>query len=791
MKKYLSLIMIGVAFLLLINSCNSNYSGERIATGGAEKVDFRVLPFELTQVKLLDGPFKHATDLNVKSLLNYEPDRFLATFRLEAGLEPKAEHYGGWEDYPRRNLNGHSIGHYMTALTLMYQTTGYEEFLKRLNYIVDELAICQEANGDGYIGALTGAKNIFEEEVAKGNIRSAGFDLNGYWAPFYIMHKILSGLNDAYIYCGNEKALEVSRKFADWVETIVTPLNDEQIQEMLHCEHGGINESLAELYAITGEEKYLITSRIFHHKAILDSLANGNDVLSGKHGNTQIPKLIGLSRLYELTGNPVDRKSVEFFWDRVANHHSYVTGGHGFNEYFGEPDQLRDRLGEGTTESCNVYNMLKLSRHLFTWEASAEVADFYERAMLNHIHSSQHPESGEVIYNLSLEMGGFKRYQDPEYFTCCVGSGMENHSKYGANIYFYNDKELFISQYIASELNWEDKGIKLVMNTGYPEEQGATIEFQNNEPAELILQIRYPYWAEKGIEIKVNGKKKRINREPGSFIPVKGTWGMGDKVEINIPFTLRTEPMPDDPKRVAIMYGPVVLAGDLGPERDPDAYEPMYVPVLITENRPPEEWLTKVEGEPNMFMMNNVGQPRNVELKPFFDTHDRRYSIFWDIFTEDEWAELQEEYRLRDEYRKELENMTVDFIQPGEMQPERDHNFQGENSRPTRFRGRAGREARGSSFSFDMKILADSPVALVVDYWGQTLRSTDFDILVNDIVIATETISRDDGDFVDITYPIPGEITVGKFKVTVTFKPRDENSIAGPVYGIRIIRLER
>jgi len=789
MKKIPFLLLICVA-CLINSSCNRNDTGDRITTGGPEKVDFRVLPFDLTRVKLLDGPFKHATDLNIKSLLNYEPDRLLATFRLEAGLEPKAEHYGGWEDYPRRNLNGHSIGHYMTAMTLMYQTTGDEEFLNRLNYIVDELAICQDANGDGYIGALPNAKKIFEEEVAKGEISSAGFDLNGYWAPFYIMHKILTGLNDAYIYCGNDKALEVSRKFADWIATIVTPLNDEQLQKMLHCEHGGINESLAELYAITGEEKYLKTSRIFHHKAILDSLASGIDVLPGKHGNTQIPKLIGLARLYELTGNPDDRRTAEFFWDRVVNHHSYVTGGHGFNEYFGEPDQLRDRLGSGTTETCNVYNMLKLSRHLFTWEASAEVADFYERALLNHIHSSQHPESGEVIYNLSLEMGGFKRYQNPESFTCCVGTGMENHSKYGANIYFHNDKELFISQYIASDLNWDEKGLNLYMNTKYPDEQGITIGFKNTEPVDIIIQIRYPSWAEKGIEIKVNGRKKRITSEPGNFIPVKGSWSEEDKIEINIPFSLRIESMPDDPERIAILYGPVVLAGELGPEKDPEAYNPLYVPVLISENHPPEEWLTEVENAPNTFMMHEVGNPRDVSLKPFYDTHDKRFSIFWDIFTDEEWADLKEEYRLKEEKRKELENMTVDFMQPGEMQPERDHNFQGEGSRPVRTRGHAGRQSRGVAFSFDLKVLKDAPVSLVVDYWGQKVRRTEFDILVDNKVIAYETIDSDEGNFIFITYPLEPSLTIGKSTIKVTFKPREDRSNAGPVYGVRIIRQE-
>ena len=785
MKKYIFLL---TCLVIALSSCNTANEEYRIETDGPEVVDFRVLPFDLTQVKLLEGRFNHATELNKKILLDYQPDRFLATFRLEAGLEPRAEHYHGWEDYPRRNLNGHSLGHYMSALAMMYRTTGEKEFLDRLNYIVDELKICQEADGGGYIGALPGAKKVFEKEVAAGDIRSAGFDLNGYWAPFYIMHKILAGLNDAYLLCDNEKALEVSLAFADWISGIVKPLDDEQLQKMLHCEHGGINESFAELYAITGEDKYLETARTFYHKAILDSLASQFDVLPGKHANTQFPKLIGLARLYELTGNEQDRETAEFFWDRVVHHHSYVTGGNGFNEYFGQPDELSDRLGEGTTETCNVYNMLKLSRHIFTWEATAEVADFYERALFNHIHSSQHPESGHVIYNLSLEMGGFKRYQDPGYFTCCVGTGMENHAKYARNIYFHNDRELFISQYIASELKWEEKGLNMVMETRYPDEQDVTIGFKNEEPVETIIQVRYPSWAQKGIKITVNGRKKTVRQDPGTFIPLKGEWKAGDKIEIEIPFTLRLEAMPDNPKRVALMHGPVLLAGDLGPVKDPGAYDPMYVPVLITENRPASEWLEPVEGETNSFIMSNVGQPRDVKLIPFFDTHDRRYTVYWDIFSHEDWDNKKEEYREKEEQRKQLEQLTVDFAQPGEMQPERDHNFKDQNSSPTRFRGRAGRQSRGGWFSFEMKVLADSPVILVVDYWSQERRRTNFDILVNDKVIASETISGSEEDFISVKYPVPREITVGKFAVTVKFKADGEYSIAGPVYGISIIK---
>jgi len=630
MERVSGFILSGIITTLICFGCSSGETATT-TTGGPEVISFRALPFSLTDVKLLDGPFLHAAELDAKILLTYEPDRLLAKFYSEAGLAPKAEHYMGWEN---ETIAGHSLGHYLSACSMMYQTTGDTAFLARVNYIVNELKKLQDVDGVGYIGAFPNGKKILEEEVAKGNIRSKGFDLNGIWVPYYTQHKMMAGLRDAYHLCRNRMALEVEKRFADWLEGIVSPLNDDQVQQMLRCEHGGISETLADLYADTKDEKYLKMSRIFYQKSLLDALKEGEDVLPGKHCNTNIPKLIALSRLYELTGDITDRKAVEFFWNTVVYHHTYVTGGNGNKEYFGPADKLRDRLGDGTTESCNVYNMLKLTEHLFEWEASENVADFYERALFNHILSTQNPEDGHVTYNLSLEMGGFKDFQDPEWFTCCIGTGMENHSKYGRNIFYHNDNELFLFQFIASELSWKEKGLKVVQNTSYPEEHGTTLEFTCEKPLKLTLQIRYPYWAKNGIEILVNGNKKHFKRQAGSFIPIARTWKTGDTVEIRIPFTLRLEAMPDDSSRVAIMYGPLVMAGDLGPVKDSASADVLYVPVLMTENRDPSQWMKPVEGKVNTFITVSTGRPRDVEMMPFYTVYDRRYSVYWDTFTE-------------------------------------------------------------------------------------------------------------------------------------------------------------
>ncbi|SHJ31092.1 hypothetical protein SAMN05444280_1163 [Tangfeifania diversioriginum] len=770
--------------LLFASACTRQES--RIETGGPEVVTFKVLPFELSEVKLLDGPFKKATELNVQSLLNYEPDRFLAKFRSEAGLEPKAEHYHGWED---NTIAGHSLGHYLSACAMMFQTTGDERFLERVNYIVDELYECQQADGDGYIGAFPDGKRILEEEVAKGEIRAQGFDLNGIWVPYYTQHKVMAGLFEAYDLCGNEKALEINIRFADWLNTIIDDLSEEEIQEMLHCEHGGINESLAELYAQTGNEKYLEMSRVFHHKAILEPLSEGKDILPGKHGNTQIPKLIGLARRYELTGNEKDRRTAEFFWKTVVDHHSYVTGGHGNHEYFGPPDTLRDRLSDETTETCNVYNMLKLSRHLFQWEASPEVADFYERALFNHIHSSQHPHDGRVIYNLSLEMGGHKEYQDPLWFTCCVGTGMENHSKYGRNIFYHNENEFYVTQFIAAEVSWEEKNVKITQLTQFPEEQGTTLKFECEEPVKFTVKIRYPSWAENGMTVKLNGKTQKVKSQQGSFVELAKKWKTGDEVEVEFPFSLRLETMPDDSTRVAVFHGPFVLAGDLGPEDDPDAYDPMYVPVIMTENRNPSEWLKPVANKANTFMTQNVGQPRDIVFKPFYKTHERRYSVYFDMFDEASWKEYQADYQDKMARKKELEEKTIDFFQPGEMQPERDHHFQGKKTWVGENKNRKFREVdRGGWFSCKMNVDQNEPASLVVEYWGGYTGGKTFDILVEDQKIATENISnKNPGEFIDVVYEIPEQLISGKESITVKFVPH-EGHRAGPVFGVRTIR---
>ena len=779
------LLLAGVVLLaspLAFAGAGGDASSRRVP----DKVRREVSAFDLADVRLLDGPFKQAMTRNADYLLRLDADRLLSWFLKEAGLKPKGEVYGGWET---QGVAGHSLGHYLTACALMYAATGDTRFRDRVSYIVDELERCQKANGDGYVAAIPGGKKIFRE-VAAGDIRSQGFDLNGGWVPWYTMHKVFAGLLDAHRYAANEKALTVVRGLADWADRTTAKLTDEQFQRMLVAEHGGMNESLAELYARTGDEKYLRLARRFRHRAVLDPLAQREDRLQGLHANTQIPKVIGLARLHELTGDASDKTAAEFFWERVVRHHSYAIGGNSEGEHFGAPDKLDARLGQNTCETCNTYNMLKLTRQLFEWHTSVEYADYYERALYNHILASQNPEDGMFCYFVPLKPGAQKTYSTPfDSFWCCVGTGMENHAKYGEAIYFRGEDALWVNLFIPSEVRWKEKGLTLRQETRYPDEETVRFSFDVRKPTTLALRLRRPGWATNGVSVSVNGSPQQVSKRPGEYVEIKRTWKHGDRVELTVPMSLRLEALPDNPNRAAVLYGPTVLAGELGPEDEAEVAGLISVPVLVTENRPLAEWIRPVEGRLSTFRTAGVGRPRDVTLYPFQRMHGRRYTVYWDLFTPGQWVVREAEYRAELERARRLEAMTVDFAQPGEMQPERDHNMRGERTETGEHSGRKWRHARdGGWVSFDLKVLPGEPVALVCTYWGSETGPRAFDILVDGARVATQSLQNDrPGQFFEVTYPIPEELTRGKEKITVRFQARPGNT-AGGLYGLRVVR---
>ncbi len=776
-------------------------------------------PLPLSAVRLTGGPLKHAQELDAAYLLQLESDRMLAGYRIRAGLEPKAKGYGGWDSVEGKQLTGHIAGHYLSAVSLMYAATGDARFKERADYLVQEMKEVQDKRGNGYLGAITDSQGkdgeaIFEE-VSRGDIRSGGFDLNGMWSPWYTLHKTYAGLRDAYRFTGNRTALEVELKFAAWAEGILARMSSAQIQRMLNTEFGGMNEVFVDLYADTGDRRWLDLSHKFEHHAFTDPLKRHQDELAGKHGNTQVPKMLGSLARFADTGDPGDGFAASFFWDRVVQHHTYATGGHGKDEYFGEPDQLNDRVDGRTCETCNVYNLLKLTRRLFALRPDAEYADFEERALFNHILASIDPEDGRTCYMVPVGRGVQHEYQDMfQSFTCCVGSGMESHALHADGLYYESGDTLWLNCYAPSTADWQGAGVTLAVETDFPEGELATVKLTLASTREFTLALRRPFWVGEGFSVKVNGEPVApellaVPRTEGggrgrqapspvpkvsSYVYLKRAWKTGDEVIVSLPKTLRLEPLPDNPRRVAILWGPLVLAGDLGPEearrgRTTRAAQADPVPVFVAAERPVTEWLKAVPDQPGCFRSEGVGRERDVDLVPFYRLHRRTYAVYWDLFTPTEWEQRAAELAVEAEKQRKLEAATVGFVQPGEMQAERNANMQGEETSPDRVMGRPGR--RGAKwFSFDLAVDPDHPMALVVTYNRDEWQRRTFHILVDGQRLGEQILERRGPlKFFDVEYPVPGESVKDKQKVTVRFQATQGNEI-GCVFGLRMIRAD-
>lgn len=739
--------------------------------------------FDLSQVSLLESTFKTAMLADESYLAVIDPDRLLSGFRKNAGLEPKGKIYGGWES---DGLAGHSLGHYLSAISMQYATTKDPAVLTKVNYIVDELVACQKARKNGYLGAFGNEDKIWGE-LAKGNVKTGGFDLNGGWSPWYTVHKIMSGLLDAYFYTGNKKALSASVALADWTQHIVSKLNDELLQKMLFCEYGGMAETLVNLYAITGEKKYLDLSYKFYDKRILDPLAKEQDILPGKHSNTQIPKIIASARRHEITGDQNDKAIADFFWKTIVYHHSYATGGNSNYEYLSEPNKLNDKLTENTTETCNTYNMLKLTGHLFAENPSAELFDYYEKALYNHILASQNHDDGMMCYFVPLRMGGKKEYSDQfNTFTCCVGTGMENHVKYNESIYSRGDDgSLYVNLFIPSVLNWKEKGLTLTQQTALPQGDHTTLKLKLTKASTFAIRVRKPKWSTE-TTIAVNGEIQKIMPDQTGYYVITRKWKNDDQISYVTPEKLYTEAMPDNADRRAVFFGPVLLAGVLG-TTEPDPIK--GVPVFVSANKDPKDWLSVVNQAELKFQTKNIAQPQEVTMIPFYQTKNQFYSVYWDVFTPEKWAVQQKIYDEQKRKQKELEDKTLDVFRFGEMQPERDHNFTAAKESMGEEHGSKWRMAGEEGFiQFEVKVDPNAQNTIIASYWGMDNRGRNFDILVDNVNIASEDLNRyKESRFYEISYKIPPELSKGKKKVTVKLSPKARNS-AGPVYSIRVIK---
>ena len=761
--------------------------------------------FDLQDVELTNSPFKDAMLVDLQYIMELDPDRLLFPFLREAGLETTAKTYENWEN---SGLDGHIGGHYLTALAQMYASANSKEAYDRLVYMLDELRKVQIANGIGYIGGVPGSKKVWDE-IANGNINAGNFSLNDKWVPLYNIHKTYAGLKDAYQIAGIELAKDMLIDYTDWMLNVTSALSDEQIQEMLQSEHGGLNEIFADVYDITGDKKYLELAYKFSHHKILAPLEKGNDSLTGMHANTQIPKVIGFETIAQLDNNKDYHGAATYFWDNVVEKRTVAIGGNSVREHFNPIDDFSTMIStvQGP-ETCNTYNMLKLSEKLFQVGPDEKYVTYYERALYNHILSSQHPKKGGFVYFTPMRPGHYRVYSQPDTsFWCCVGSGIENHGKYNKFIYGHTDDALYVNLFIPSKLNWEEKGLLLTQENSFPKKMASAFQVSLENSQKFKLLLRYPSWAnDNSAIVKVNGTSMKVNEQPGNYISLDRFWKDGDTIEIAFSTKVKSEKLPDDSNYVALTYGPVVLGAKTGQEDLNGLFAdssrgghiatgkriPLTeVPVIITETEDGivENVAKKTEAELK-FSAKDILFPieyKNLEFVPFYTIHDSRYVTYLPSFTPESY--LEEEQKRKEAALKEqkLDEITVDVVTAGEQQPESDHGFEGDKSFAGSFNEKRWRSAIGW-FSYVLKDPNTEAVGIQLTYNSQDSDNY-FKIYVNDYLLNEEIIKGNKEDaFFTKKYTFPEKLTDdnnGEFRIR--FEAMKESRTAR-IYEVRLFR---
>lgn len=793
MKKQLMIALLSIAPALGVVAQDKLYKDE----------------FPLGDITLLDGPLKHARDLNVQVLLKYDCDRMLAPYRKEAGLQPRKPSYPNWD-----GLDGHVGGHYLSALAIN-AATGNEECRKRMEYMISELQLVLDANNQrpeawchNYIGGVPNSAKMWTA-FSKGDFGS----YFGTWAPFYNIHKMYAGLRDAWLYCGNEQAKNPFLKFCDWAVDITRDLNDEQMEKMLGNEHGGMNEVLADAYAITGEQKYLDCARRFSHRMLLVPLENGKDCLDNMHANTQIPKVIGYQRIAELAHDVQYHNASEYFWEIVTRQRSLALGGNSRREHFPTKENCIDYINDiDGPESCNTYNMLKLTEDLNRVKPNGMYGDFYETAMFNHILSAQHPQHGGYVYFTSARPRHYRNYSAPnKAMWCCVGTGMENHGKYGQFVWTHDkgvkaeDDALYVNLFVASELNWKDRKMVIRQQTAFPYAESSVVEVAKGKGT-FILKVRKPSWCE-NFTVKGVGFDADSYEENG-FVCMKRKWKKGDQVKISMPMHAYIKPMINVPQYVAIMYGPILLGMKTGTEdmRSLIADDSRFgqyaggkklaldeAPILLPKHLDDiAKNLKPVPGKPLHFKLaTHMENTIDGELQPFFEIHDSRYMMYWLALGENDYKAYMQKLADEEKARQALEARTVDKVNPGEQQPETDHRMETDDSNKGNTEGIFFRDAKdGHYFSYLMQTKGETNLSLQLKFWGQDeWRTSEFDIYVNDKLLCSVNNSHRwrTTQFKTVDYAIPSEFVKGKKEIRVKFVAHKGKQV-GQIYGVRLVK---
>lgn len=774
------------AFALL--AANSIFAVETATEAAAR-------PFPLDRVRVTGGIFKEKQELDRKYLLEYmdlaRTDKLLAEFRRVAGLPAKAVRYEGrWEG---GGINGHILGHYLTALSACYAATGDERAKTRADYIVDELAACQDANGDGYV--MTIPQSDVWDKVKSGDFRVGGFHICDWWVPNYTLHKVFAGLRDAYRWTGNAKALEVERKLGDWYIGVVKDLDDDKLQKLLKSEWGGLNETFADLAADTGDMKYLKCAiEKFDHREIFDPLRDGEDRMDGKHANTQLPKITGLAAIYDMTGDERERKAVETYWNATVNHRSYANGGHSDNEHFFPAKDFPKHLGARTCETCNINNMHRLSSHLFAWHPDSAIADFVELSLINQLLAQIGEKEGEFGYFLSTKPVATKVFSQPEgAWWCCCGTGMENPMRYGEQAYFHDDDGLWVNLYMSSTLDWREKGVTLVQTTDFPESGRVSIKVLCETPVHFALRLRKPAWCESfKIETSDFGLQTQARSDASGYIVIDREWNDGDSLRLELPMTDRKVALPrSDGRYVAFLHGPVVMVGITPPQANKaDPAKMRWEDHLAAPAGTNERAMTLVDGK---------FQPHDVAMMPLYKAYEEHYTMYFPVMSGEEWEEKKELLEREAAEAAALAERTTDEIEPGFQQSEVNHDYAGVGDNAGYWHEETGRDAKGPGSYFEYRVAVDpaKPMELAVKYWVRDL-DRDFDIVVDGVVIASEprfscdffkSPAENQGRFATIVYPVPESLTRGKDKVALRFAANSRTGakgIVGAVFGIAL-----
>ena len=716
--------------------------------------------FRLSDITLLESAFRQSQDRNQEYLLSLDPDRLLAWFRREAGLTPKAPVYGGWESEavagPNQSLPGAITGFYLSSMANCYDNTQAHQIRERLTYMVAELAECQQTFGDGYLLPTKNGHQLFER-VAGGEIVTSNPLINGVWEPTYVLNKIMLGLYDVWISLGTEQARTVLLRVADWFGTeVLDPLNDEQVQRLLVCEHGSLNESFVNCFMLTKDKKYLAWAKRLNDHDMLDPLSTGKDILDGWHANTQIPKFTGFHAVYRTTGEARFKDAAVNFWKTVTRNRSWVNGGNSSGERFFPAEQTTERmLATVGPESCNTVNMLRLTETLFEESASAELADYYERALYNHVLPVHEPHRGMCAYFTPMRPGLYRLYSSElDSFWCCVGTGIQSASRYGSFIYAKGENAFYVNLFIPSEVRWQEANVIIRQETSFPDDGHSTLHISTPKSCRFSFFLRHPGWLNaQTLTVRINGQAQRLASKPSSYLELNRIWKDGDRIDIELPMELHLEPLRGSSEYSAILYGPMVLVGELGTKNlgMEDFYRNMdqvphrsisfsETPLLSGTSAQILVNIQQKDKNRLSFLLNWPDKNTTISLSPLFRVHFQRYVIYWRMLPDDaSRQQLRDALASVEARRAEARTRAVDTVIAGDTTSENSHKFEDVNTKVGVEEEQSWRRATaGGWMSYQLVVQPATDHELWIEYHGAEFEPNHFTILINGQRISQE-----------------------------------------------------